>query len=179
MSASAPAAADTQCSPVSLPTSPPAPAGDWALRRAGALHLENTERVTVASCAFVRTDANAIMLSSYNRNASVLDSVFQWLGMSAIALLGDADQDDATAALQPCGTVIAGNAFSEFGIIEKQSSALFLGNSALTRFEANVAWNMPRAAVNFNDALGGGHNVTANALFNTCRESGAWMSLLN
>ena len=151
---------------------PPTRAGDWALRRTGALHLENTERVTVAACAFVRTDANAIVLSSYNRNASVLDSAFQWLGMSAVALLGDTEQDDGTAGLQPWGTTVAGCAFSELGVIEKQSSALFLGKSALTRFEANVAWNMPRAAVNFNDVLGGGHNVTANAIFNTCRESG-------
>ena len=149
---------------------PPTRAGDWALRRTGALHLENTERVTVAACAFVRTDANAIVLSSYNRNASVLDSAFQWLGMSAVALLGDTEQDDGTAGLQPWGTTVAGCAFSELGVIEKQSSAL--GKSALTRFEANVAWNMPRAAVNFNDVLGGGHNVTANAIFNTCRESG-------
>ena len=146
--------------------------GDWALRRAGALLLESTERVSVVDCAFVRTDGNAISINGYNRNASILDSSFQWLGMSAVALLGDADQDDGTAAFQPWGTVVAGNTFSELGIVEKQSSALFVGKSALTRFEANVAFNMPRAAVNFNDALGGGHNVTANAIFNTCRESG-------
>ena len=161
--------------PPSLPPQDPwliPSGGDWALRRAGAVLLENTERVTVADCAFVRTDANAVLLSSYNRNTTIVDSVFQWLGMSAIALIGDTDQDDGTAALQPWGTVISGCIFSEFGIVEKQSSALFLGKSALTRFEANIAFNMPRAAVNFNDALGGGHNVTANVIFNTCRESG-------
>ena len=31
---------------------------------------------------------------------------------------------------------------------------------------------MPRAAINFNDGLGGGDDVTRNLLFNTCRESG-------
>ena len=114
------------------------------MRRAGAVTLENSERVTVSGCAFVRTDANAILLNAYNRTASVLDSDFQWLGMSAIALLGDTEQDDGTAALQPWGTLVAGCAFSELGVVEKQSSALFIGKAALTRFEANLAWNMPR-----------------------------------
>jgi hypothetical protein len=52
--------------------------GDWSLRRAGALHLEGTERVTVEGCAFVRTDANAIFLAAYNRNATIAHNEFQW-----------------------------------------------------------------------------------------------------
>jgi hypothetical protein len=146
--------------------------GDWALRRAGAIFLQGTEQVTVSGCAFVRTDGNAIVLSSYNRGASILSSEFAWLGMTAIALMGDTVQDDATGGLAPWGTVIAGNVFRELGIIEKQSSAVFLGKAALTRIERNLMFNGPRAMVNFNDCAGGGHNVTANAVWNTCRESG-------
>ena len=44
--------------------------------------------------------------------------------------------------------------------------------SALTRVEALVAFNGPRAMINFNDNTGGGDNVTGVALWNTCRESG-------
>ena len=33
-------------------------------------------------------------------------------------------------------------------------------------------FNGPRAMINFNDAMGGGHNVTGNGIWNTCRESG-------
>jgi hypothetical protein len=29
--------------------------GDWGLRRAGALHLEGTERVNISGCTFYRT----------------------------------------------------------------------------------------------------------------------------
>lgn len=145
--------------------------GDWGLRRAGAVHLESTTGVTVSQCAFVRTDGNAIMVSGYNRNTTIEDSAFKWLGMTAIALLGDCDQDDCTAGFQPWGTVVSGNVFSELGIVEKQSSALFLAKAAFTRFENSLAFNGPRAMINFNDLMGG-HNITSSSIFNTCRESG-------
>ena len=32
------------------------------------------------------------------------------------------------------------------------------------------AVNMPRAAININDGLGGGNNITQNLIFNTCRQ---------
>lgn len=35
-----------------------------------------------------------------------------------------------------------------------------------------VFYNMPRAAVNFNDGLGGANVVKGNVIFNSCRESG-------
>lgn len=146
--------------------------GDWALRRAGALHLEGTVRTNVSGVSFFRTDANAIMVSGFNRNATVEHSAFTWLGMSAIALMGDCLQDDCTAAEQPMGTVVAGCIFSELGTIEKQSSAVFLAKAALTRVEGSLMFNGPRAMINFNDAMGGGHNVTGNGIWNTCRESG-------
>jgi hypothetical protein len=146
--------------------------GDWALRRAGALHLESTVGVSITNCAFIRTDANAVMVSGYNRNATIEGSVFRWLGMSAVALMGDCAQDDCTGGEQPWGIVLSRNVFAELGIIEKQSSALFLGKAALTRFEGSLAFNGPRAMINFNDAMGGGHNVSHSAIWNTCRESG-------
>jgi len=68
--------------------------------------------------------------------------------------------------------VISACAASEIGLLEKQSSALFLGKTPLTRFEASIAFNMPRAAGNFNDGFGGGHNFSSSAFWNTCRETG-------
>jgi hypothetical protein len=146
--------------------------GDWALRRAGAITFRGTERALVSGCAFVRTDGNAIHIDKYARNTTVEDTEFVWLGMSAVTLMGDTDEDDATAATQPWGTVLARNLVHEIGILEKQSSALFLGKSALTRVEDCVFFNGPRAMINFNDQTGGGDNVTSNAIWSTCRESG-------
>ena len=146
--------------------------GDWGLRRAGALHFEGTERVTVAGCTFYRTDANAVFLAGYNRNATVVDSEFAYTGMSAVVTFGKTDQDDATGGEAPWGTVMAYNLVREMGAYQLQSSAWFTSRAALTRAEGNVVFNIPRAAINFNDACGGGNNVSHVAIFNTCRRSG-------
>jgi hypothetical protein len=121
---------------------------------------------------FVRTDANAVYLGGRNRNASILDSEFAWLGMNAVASLGLTQQDDATAGEQPWGTLLSGLVVREIGLYEKQSSAYFLGRTPLSRLEASLFYNGPRAMVNVNDHLGGGNNFTTSVMFNTCRESG-------
>lgn len=41
----------------------------------------------------------------------------------------------------------------------------------------SIAYNGPRAGVNFDDGLGGGSVVTRNVLFNFCRESSDRKSL--
>ena len=123
-------------------------------------------------CAFVRTDANAIFLAAYNRNATVEHCEFQWLGMSAIATFGFAAFEDGTAGTQPWGTVIAHNHAHELGLYELQSSFLFSSKAALTRVESNILYNEGRALINWNDGFGGGNNITQNLIFNSCRQSG-------
>ena len=146
--------------------------GDWALRRAGLFHLESTARVTIQGNTFFRTDANAVMVAAYNRNATVADNEFAFIGMTAVATFGSTVQDDGTGATQPFGTVIAYNVAREIGQYQLQSSLWFSSRSTLTRAEGNVVFNVPRAAININDAFGGGNNMTALSLFNTCRQSG-------
>jgi hypothetical protein len=72
----------------------------------------------------------------------------------------------------PLQTRITGNFFRELGIWEKQSSAVGLAKSALTTIQGNIMFNHPRAAINFNDGMGGANNAVENLIFNTCRESG-------
>jgi len=147
--------------------------GDWSLRRAGGLHFEGTERVTVDGCAFMRMDANAIFAGAYNRNLTLSNSEFAWLGMSGIVLHGYSEFEDASAGEQPWGTNIFYNLFRELGLQEMQSSAWYSGKSPLTRLEGNLMFNGPRAMANFNDNnAGGGGNLTRNLVFNTCRQSG-------
>lgn len=146
--------------------------GDWGLRPAGAVHIFDAARATVADALFVRLDANAVFVGGASRNASVLDSEFAWLGMSAVAALGTTEQDDATGAAQPWGTLVSGVVARELGLVEKQSSAVFLGRTPLARVEASLFYNGPRAMLNLNDHLGGGNVFEGNLMFNTCRESG-------
>ena len=62
--------------------------GDWALHRGGAVFLEHTARVTVEQSKFERVDGNALMVSGRNRNATVADSEFAWIGDCAVAARG-------------------------------------------------------------------------------------------
>ena len=73
--------------------------------------------------------------------------------------------------LQPRGTVVEGNWVHEIGHIQKQSSFYFQAITAQATIRNNVVFNIPRAAINFNDGFGGGAIIEHNLLFNTCRES--------
>ena len=146
--------------------------GDWGIRRAGLFHLEGTENVVIEGNTFYRTDANAIFLAAYNRNATIAHNEFAYIGMSAVITFGRTIQDDGTEGEQPWGTVLAYNKVHEIGTYQLQSSFWFNSKATLTRAEGNIVFNIPRAAINFNDGLGGGNNVTLASIFNTCRHSG-------
>jgi hypothetical protein len=60
-------------------------AGDWALDRFGAIFFQGTENAVIDTCVFDRLDGNAVMISGYNRNATVQNSDFSFLGGNAIA----------------------------------------------------------------------------------------------
>lgn len=146
--------------------------GDWSLHRGGAIFVERASQVVIQDCRFRRLDGNAIFLSRKTRNVSIRNNVFEWLGENAIATWGDTKGYDATAGDFPAFTTIEGNVMRELGIYEKQSSAIGLAKAAQTFIFHNIMFNMPRAAINFNDMVGGGDLVHGNLIFNTCRESG-------
>ena len=127
-------------------------------------------------CTFTRLDNNAIFLSGYNRHTRLTDNDFAWLGLSAMAAWGYTKESDGTDGQQPRFTSIERNYVREIGIIEKQSSMWFQAKAAQTTLYSNVAFNQPRAAINFNDGFGGGNNASRNLLFNTCRETGDHVS---
>jgi hypothetical protein len=107
--------------------------GDWALERIGAVLLEGTQSATVANCTFTRIDGNAVFISGYNRNATIAQSTFEWLGQSAIAAWGLTDDWDGTGGEQPRFTTIIGNIAYSIGLIQKQSSFYFQVSSFLAR----------------------------------------------
>jgi hypothetical protein len=159
--------------------------GDWALERQAALLVEGAEDVLVADALFSRIDGNALMLSGYTRGVVVRDSEFALLGGSAVALWGRAvDGYDITGGQQPRGTVVERCFFHDLGLIQKQSSGVFQGLAPRNAFRNLIFFNVPRAAVNFNDGAGGGSELAFSLLFNTCRESGdhglfSWRHLEN
>ena len=75
-------------------------------------------------------------------------------------------------ALSGSSTVIAYNKAHEIGQYQLQSSLWFTSRATMTRAEGNVVFNIPRAAINLNDAFGGGNNMTLLSIWNSCRQSG-------
>eukprot|EP00537_Pseudo-nitzschia_pungens_P000096 CAMPEP_0172370382 /NCGR_PEP_ID=MMETSP1060-20121228/37386_1 /TAXON_ID=37318 /ORGANISM="Pseudo-nitzschia pungens, Strain cf. cingulata" /LENGTH=1053 /DNA_ID=CAMNT_0013095627 /DNA_START=190 /DNA_END=3351 /DNA_ORIENTATION=+ len=146
--------------------------GDWALRRGGAVFVENSSNVTIRGCRFFRLDGTAVFLSRRTRHVSILNNRFEWLGENAVATWGDTDGYDGTSENFPLHTLVEGNVMRELGIYQKQSSGVGISKAALTTVRKNIMFNMARAAINFNDMVGGGDVVEGNLIFNTCRESG-------
>lgn len=146
--------------------------GDWALHRGGAIFLENVKKIAIRNCVFRRLDGNAIFLSGLTRNVKIQRNTFEWIGENAIATWGVTKGYDATTPTQPMKTLVEHNVMRELGIYQKQSSAWGQSKAALNIIRNNIMFNLPRAAINFNDMMGGGDVVMHNLLFNTCRESG-------
>jgi hypothetical protein len=163
--------------------------GDWALQRSGAVTMTGTVDVLIDHCRFTRVDGNGVFLGGYNRNATVQDSDFEWIGDSAMCAWGDTSANlnengsrtvpggykvgpDGRGGEQPRGTNILRNVVHEIGIWQKQSSMWFQAVTAQTTLEGNIFFNGPRAALNFNDGFGGGDNISGNLFVNAVRESG-------
>merc|ERR1719461_265770 len=89
-----------------------------------------------------------------------------------ISTWGDTDHNDGTKGTQPRFTRITNNFAHEMGLFEKQSSFYFQAKACQTFLDGNIAFNGPRAMINFNDGFGGGNTVSNSLIFNTCRESG-------
>merc|ERR1719424_1772094 len=148
--------------------------GDWALERSGAVMLNGTAGCTVENNRFVHLDSNAVFLSGFNRHAHIIGNEFTSLGQNAIASWGELDSDTGNTGLHgnfPRYTLVEANWAHDLGQIQKQSSFYFQAITAEATISHNVVFNIPRAAINFNDGFGGGARMWNNLLFNTCRES--------
>jgi hypothetical protein len=123
--------------------------GDWALERTGALLFENTENASITGNLFQRLDSNAISINGYNQHTEIAENEAVWLGQNFVAAWGRADGNDGTNGLFPRYTSIVRNFVHEIGHIQKQSSFFFQAETAQTHLEANIVFNIPRAAINF------------------------------
>ena len=142
----------TYMDPHSMPSG-----GDWGLQRTAAVQVEGTEGLTIDSCMFTRLDGNALLLSAYNRDASITKSQFEWNGDTCIALWGNGEGAPAGApgfgpslmSLDiPMNTTIDQCLFKEFEVHEKQSSAIFYAKAGHNKYTRNIVYNGPRAHIN-------------------------------
>ena len=146
--------------------------GDWALFRGGSIFLENTTNCTVSNNAFINLDGNGIILSGYNRNTTLYRNEFEGLGDNVMAAWGYTDNYDGRNGLQPRNTFIIENYVHDIGYFQDQSSPWFQAKACKSFLDRNIFFNLPRAAILFNDAFGGGNKVKNSLIFNTCAATG-------
>ena len=121
------------------------------LLRSAVVFIEGSERVSVVGNVFERVDGNAVMLSAYNRNASISYNEFAWIGATAIAFWGNTEDSagadsvmpegygsDGTSANQPRLNTVSFNLCRELGILEKQSSFYTQFKSAQNHIHSNI-----------------------------------------
>ena len=135
-------------------------AGDWALARFGAVFLQGTENIVIENCVFDRLDGNAVMVSGYNRNATIRHSDFSYIGANAIAAWGYTNETatdpgrpgvalkgypaagvDGTDGEHPRYTKVISNTAREVGLYEKQSSFFIQAKTAESTVRGNVFFN--------------------------------------
>lgn len=143
---------------------------DWTVQRSGAVLAEGTEGFTFERNHLTRCDGQGLFLSNYNRNVTVKDNEFSWIGDSAMSALGSMGTClyancsvrlhypsglDGRAGNQPRNTRVIGNLVREVGLHQSQSGAWAQHLVAGTHLESNVFFNIPLSAINFNDGFGG------------------------
>lgn len=146
--------------------------GDWALFRGASIFLENTTNCTIANSAFINLDGSGIILSGYNRNSTIYRNEFEGLGDNVMAAWGYTNDYDGTNGLQPRFSYIIENYVHDIGYFQDQSSPWFQAKSCQSYLSGNIFFNLPRAAILFNDGFGGGNEVKQSLIFNTCAATG-------
>ena len=111
------------------------------------------------------------MLYGYNRNTSLYRNEFIY-NADNVSSVGYTDNWDGTNGLQPRFTYVIENYVHQIGLYQHQSSAWFQAKSCQNVINRNIVFNVPRAAINWNDGFGGANEAAENLLFNTCTESG-------
>jgi hypothetical protein len=146
--------------------------GDWSFAEIGAVELTHTARASVTGSSFLALGGNGVLVAGGNVNASVAACEFHALGESAVVVVGAAGGGQAPPLDgAPVGTRVTSSVFSNLGIFVKQAGAFYSALAANSTVAGNIAFNLPRAAVNVNDGAWGGHAIERNLFFRTVRET--------
>ncbi|MFF2960709.1 right-handed parallel beta-helix repeat-containing protein [Streptomyces sp. NPDC057963] len=163
--------------------------GDWAIARAAAVHLKNTENVSVRDSHFDQLGGNALLIDGYNSHDAVSGNEFSHSGASDIAVVGnpDAVREPSTwdsmrrtisdtrpgpkSENYPRDISIRDNYLHDNGQFEKQTSGVQISMSRRVTVDGNTLHDGPRACVDINDGTWGGHLIQNNDIFNCVKET--------
>jgi hypothetical protein len=165
---------------------------DWTLYRGAAVYLENTEDCRIESCELTQLGGNAVLVSRYNRNASVAGCHIHHVGATAIGFVGDtsavrspafryeafvpvADMDKTAGPKNnryPAQCRAYDNLIHSIGTIEKQVAGVEISMAMDITVSHNTIYHVPRSGINVGDGCWGGHQIEFNDVFDTVLETG-------
>ncbi|TKT86935.1 right-handed parallel beta-helix repeat-containing protein [Dyadobacter frigoris] len=139
---------------------------DRAVFRGGALLLNGTENCRIESCSFGDLGGNAIMLSGYNKNDTIVNCLVDHVGTSAFSLLGnDKIKNDNSSQI-----AIINNTFHHTGEIEKQGSGIHLSKAKQIVIKNNKIYHVPGSAIKFDNVSQDEVMSSNNTIFGEFRE---------
>ncbi len=165
---------------------------DWCIYRGGAVLIEGAENISIRNCTFSYLGGNAVFVSKYNRNISVLHNHIHNIGGNAIAFVGDSsavrsatfryglsvpiDKMDLLPGPKnnqyPAQCIAHDNLIHHIGTVEKQVAGIEIDMAMDITASHNTIYNVPRAGINIGDGCWGGHIIAYNDVFKTVLETG-------
>ncbi len=165
---------------------------DWTIYRGGALFIEGTEQIEIKDCEFTNLGGNAVFVSAYNRDVSIINNHIHECGATAINFVGSstavrspsfqyyefvelAKMDTIKGPKNnsyPSTSIVDNNLIYRIGRIEKQTAGVNISMAMNITVSNNTIYDVPRAGINICDGTWGGHVIEQNDVFNTVLESG-------
>lgn len=145
--------------------------GDWTIHRGGAVFMEGAEDCGVANCFFDAVGGNAVFLNNYNLHNRIYGNKVTQSGDSAICMVGCEPMAQGTCHPVPTENLVSNNLIHDCGVFGKQIAGVFSSITLRNTISHNLIYNMPQAAMTFNDGWGGGHIIEFNEIHSTVRET--------
>ncbi|WP_405783483.1 PDZ domain-containing protein [Streptomyces sp. NBC_00859] len=163
--------------------------GDWAVARAGAVHIKNARNITVSGSSFAQVGGNGVFIDGYNKDEAVTANSFAGSGASDVQVVGStaAVRDPSTWAHMvdpptdltpgprtddyPRDIDVSHNSMADMGRFEKQSAGVNISMSSRVTVAHNTIHGSPRSCVNVNDGTWGGHLIQYNDIFDCVKET--------
>ncbi|WP_405702934.1 right-handed parallel beta-helix repeat-containing protein [Streptomyces sp. NBC_01383] len=163
--------------------------GDWAVARAGAVHIKNARNITVSRSSFAQVGGNGVFIDGYNKGDAVTGNSFTGSGASDVQVVGStqavrnpstwAHMVDPPTDLAPGPRTddyprdidVSHNSMADMGRFEKQSAGVNISMSSRVTVAHNTVHGSPRSCVNVNDGTWGGHRIQDNDIFDCVKET--------
>jgi hypothetical protein len=168
----------------------PAGMGDYTIQRGGAVFIEGGEDITVDRCSLDGNNGNGFYVNCHARRVKLINSRVVDVGESGICYTGkDNYRPDKRYKCPACGfdhwwgwdplpeddipvdCEAVNNVVHDVGVFAKQCGGVFIANSLHIRIAHNHIYNCPRAGINVNNGVYGGHLFENNDLHDTVRET--------